>query len=69
MLTEDLVAKDSDDVVLVILVVVVQVLEYLELHTSLVLELLLILDDLDGHHLVGPVVKALQCLAKTSRTK
>ena len=66
VLPEHHVVLHSDDVVLVMLVVVVEVLQNPELHSGLILELLLVPDDLDGHRLLGLVVETLDSLAKTT---
>lgn len=66
MLAEDAVVVDPDDVVLVVFVVEVEVLQNLQLHAGLVLELLLVPDDFNGHHLLSLVVQALDGLSETT---
>lgn len=66
VLSEEHVVFDSDDVVLVVWVVVVQVLEDPKLNACLILELLLVTDQLDGHRFLSLVVQARDGLAKAS---
>ena len=66
MLSEHAVIFDPDHVVLVVLIVEVEVLQDLEFHASLVLELFLVSDDLDGDHLLGFVVHAFDGLPKAT---
>ena len=64
--TEDAVVQDLDDVVCVLWILLLEMLQYLELHPCLVLVSLLVLDDLDSHHLLGLMVETFQRLAETA---
>ena len=66
MLPEHHEVLDSDDIVLVVPVMVVEILEDSQLHTSLILELLLIANDFDSDTLVGLVIKTLDSLTKAA---
>ena len=69
MLPEHHEVLDSDDIVLVVPVMVVEILEDSQLHTSLILELLLIANDFDSDTLVGLVIKTLDSLTKAALAK
>ena len=69
VLSEDHEVVYPNDVVLIVLVVDVQVLQRLELDSSLVLELLLVPYDLDGHQVLCLVIQAFDCLAETTLPK
>ena len=66
MLPEHHEVLDSNDIVLVVPVMVVEILEDSQLHTSLILELLLIANDFDSDTLVGLVIKTLDSLTKAA---
>lgn len=64
MLPEHAVVFDPNDIVCVLRVIFLEVQQYLELYTSLMLELLLVSDDLDRYNLSSLVVNALERLSK-----
>ena len=57
--SKDEVVQNSDDVILVLFVIQVEQLEYLQLHASLVLELLLITHKFERNQLVSLMVETL----------
>lgn len=64
VLAEYEVVLDHDDVVSIIRVILLEVLEDLQFHSSLVLELFLVPDELHSDQLVGLVVQTLNGLAE-----
>ena len=66
MLSEDVIVVNPDDIVLVMRVIVVQELKNLQLHSSLVLELLFVPDNFDSHKVARLMIKTLNSLSKTS---
>ena len=69
MLSEDVIVVNPDDIVLVMRVIVVQELKNLQLHSSLVLELLFVSDNFDSNQIACLMIKALDSLSKTSRAE
>jgi len=69
MLTEDMIVEYPDNIVLVMRIIVVQELKNLQLHSSLVLELLFVPDNFDSHKVACLMIKALDSLSKTSRAE
>ena len=51
MLTEDMIVIYPDDIVLVMRIIVIQELKNLQLHSSLVLELLFVSDNFDSNQI------------------
>jgi hypothetical protein len=66
MLTEDMIVIYPDDIVLVMRIIVVQELKNLQLHSSLVLELLFVPYNFDSNQIACLMIKALDSLSKTS---
>lgn len=69
MLSEDDVVLHVNDVHRVFLVVLSQILEDLQLHSSLVVVLLLVLYDFDGHFFLTLVIEALDSYAERALAK
>lgn len=66
MLPEVGIVFDSNDVVCVVRVIFFQMQQDLQLHSCLVLKLLLVPNDLDCYNLMSFVIVALDCLTETS---
>ena len=69
MAPEHAVVLDADDVVRVFGIVLAQVQQDLQFDSSLMLELLLVANDLDGHDFASLVILALESLSKRALSK
>ena len=67
MLSEEHVILHSNHVVLIMFIVLIKIEQDLQLHSRLILELLLVSDYFDGHDLAVRVVYALESLSETAR--